>query len=153
MDFHLSVWRRERERENYHVGMRNLIFLLSHRKFSSPFVPGKKLNWVQLFSRALTGKSNDSQSNRFSFVNTTFLLFLNCQSNTTLFVLFFSRSCLSRARSHSRRQTDKWKSNFRACYGNNCGGCIIMQSSAIFITFVRVFLYLEMTNMYNDSWW
>ena len=93
VDFHLSVWRRERGRENYHVGMRNLIFLFSHRKI---FLSVSSREKVELnstfFSRTLTGKSNDSQSNRLIIENAAFLLFLSSQSDISFFALLFSRS-------------------------------------------------------------
>ena len=82
MDFHLSIWRLEREREweNFHVDIRSLIFLL-----------------FQNFPvRLLTGKSNDKQSNRPIIANAAFLLFLISQSNTSLFALLCSRFRLAK---------------------------------------------------------
>ena len=93
VDFHLSVWQRERdrERENYHVGMRSLIFLLTHRKTLMSVCSREKVKLSSTFSRTLTGKPNDNQSNRLIFANVAFLLFLNSQSNTILFALLCSR--------------------------------------------------------------
>ena len=73
VDFHLSVWRRERKWENYHVGMRSLIFLLSHRKIFLSVCCQEKAELNSTFSRTMTGKSNDNQSNRLIITNAVFL--------------------------------------------------------------------------------
>ena len=67
MDFHLSLWQRERERENYHVDMSNLIFLLSHRKFFLSVCSQEKVELSLSFSHTLTGKPNDNVSTRLIF--------------------------------------------------------------------------------------
>ena len=125
VDFHSSVWQRERdrERENYHVGMRSLIFLLSHRKIFMSVCSREKVKLRSTFSRTLTGKPNDNQSNRLIFANVAFLLFLNSQSNTILSALFSYFKSVPRPflfpipvpvpHSRSCCQTDKWKSTLR----------------------------------------
>ena len=107
--FLLSVWQREREREqeNYHVGMRSLIFLLYYMNNFLSICSLEKVELSLTYSSTLSGEPNDNQSNRLIFASAAFLLFLNRQSNTTLIALLCScaRLCF-----RSRSQTDNWKS-------------------------------------------
>jgi len=70
VDFHLSVWLQERERENDHVGMRSLIILFSHSKVFLSFWSREKIESSSTFSRKPNGKSHNNHSNRSAILCT-----------------------------------------------------------------------------------